>query len=126
MDKDQKKLILRKLKGCKTFELFKNIYDGFDDVCKVYAQCWWICKQYQYCRDKDKVNKLKNICEIYSFDLQAIIEFSKTNLKHNDLDMHLANIIKLNKKLVIECKKRLKKFYYFSNLLHFKRRFVTI
>ena len=99
MEKQEKQKIIYLLEGCKSFELFNKIIKSFNKQAKLYAQCWWVCKQYQYNRDKDKENKLTRIISKYNIDLDNIKEFIKTNIKHTDIDRHIANIIELDEKL---------------------------
>lgn len=99
LDKATKQEILNNLQGCKTFEDFNERCKAMDASSKLYAQCWWLCKRYQVNRDKDKVSKLEKTASMYGFDLDKIKDFVNKNLKHNELDRHLYNIIRLDERI---------------------------
>lgn len=99
MDRQTKDKVIKLLNDCKTFENFNSITSELNEEEKLYAQCWWLCKRYQVNRSEDKLNKLNNVASEYHIDLDKIKEFEKTNLKHNDTDKHLSNIIKLDIRL---------------------------
>ena len=82
MEKQEKQEIIYLLEGCKSFEVFNEITKNFNKKGKLYAQCWWICKQYQNNRDKDKENKLSKILSKYNINLDNIKEFIKTNINY--------------------------------------------
>ena len=91
--------VIKFMQGCKTFEEFEKRCKDLSPDDKLYAQCWWLCRQFKYNRKIEKINKLKILAENYEFDLDKIVNFANGNLKNNELDRHLANIIKLNKRL---------------------------
>lgn len=99
MDKQTKSTIIELMKDCKTDEVYENILSELSDEKKIYAQCLWICRKYQFNRDQEQETKLNKIINRYGIDLDKIIEFTKTNLKHFVYDKHIVNIIQKDKRL---------------------------
>lgn len=104
MDREQKREYLDIIEKCKTDDDYFNLIEQNKDDSEfcLYAQCWWLCNKYQYTRNIEKTNKLETIVKKYNLDIDKIVEFSKTNLKHNDMDKHLANILKLDTRIKTE------------------------
>lgn len=99
MDRQSKSRIINLMKECKTDDKYVEIMQELYLEEKIYAQCLWICRQYQFSSDDDKENKLKKIVSKYGIDIDKINEFIQTNLKHFDCDKHIKNIINLDGRL---------------------------
>lgn len=102
IDTSRKYQITQILKGCNKFENFNEIIKDFNSEEQTYAQCWWICREYQFVHDADKVNKLKNIFLKYNLDSAKIRKFVEINPREWDTDRHILNIFKLDEKLNTE------------------------
>ena len=87
MDKQTKSTIIELMKDCKTDEVYENILSELSDEKKIYAQCLWICRKYQFNRDQEKETKLNKIINRYGIDLDKIIEFTKLQILYKNSNL---------------------------------------